>query len=65
MLQKLLPVPLNSSLEAVPLLIPIIGATLSGCVIGTQVSLLSDNPIMSLQAQGPLTLNMLKQWPGT
>ncbi len=52
MLQKLLLVPLNSPLEAVPLLIPIIGATLSGCVIGTQVSLLSDNPIMSSASTG-------------
>jgi tetracycline resistance efflux pump len=60
MLQKLLHLPINSSLDAAPLLIPLIGATLSGCVIGTQISLLSDNPIMSSASTGAPHLEHVK-----
>jgi Na+/H+ antiporter NhaC len=52
MLQKLLHVAPGTTLEQLPLLLPVIGATLSGCIIGTQVSLLSDNPIMSSASTG-------------
>ncbi len=52
MLQNLLHLPVHSSLESVSLLIPVLGATLSGSVMGTHVSLISDNPIMSAASSG-------------
>ncbi len=60
MLQKLLHLGFNTPVEAVPLIIPIIGATLSGCVIGTQLSILSDNPIMSSASTGANHLEHVK-----
>ena len=60
MLQKLLHMGTNTPLEAIPLITPIIGATLSGCVIGTQLSLLSDNPIMSSASTGANHLEHVK-----
>ncbi len=60
MLQRLLHIPLNTPIEAAPLLIPIIGATLSGCVIGTHLSLISDNPILSAASTGANHLEHVK-----
>lgn len=60
MLQKLMHMGANTPYEAVPLITPIIGATLSGCVIGTQLSLLSDNPIMSAASTGANHLEHVK-----
>lgn len=60
MLQKLLLLQPNTPVEAVPLIIPIVGATLSGCVIGTQLSILSDNPIMSSASTGADHLEHVK-----
>lgn len=60
MFQKLQHLPLNTPLEDATLIIPIIAATLSGCVLGTQLSLISDNPIMSAAATGANHLEHVK-----
>lgn len=60
MLQNLLHLPLQSTLDHVPLLLPIIGATLSGCVLGTHLSILADNPIMSSASTGASHLEHVK-----
>jgi tetracycline resistance efflux pump len=60
MLQRLLEIAPNTPLDAVPLLIPIIGATLSGCVMGTHLSLISDNPILSSASTGANHLEHVK-----
>lgn len=60
MLQKLLTLSPNTPVESVPLIIPIVGATLSGCVMGTQLSILSDNPIMSSASTGADHLEHVK-----
>ena len=60
MLQKLLHLAPNTPAEAVPLIIPVVAATLSGCVIGTQLSILSDNPIMSSASTGASHLEHVK-----
>lgn len=60
MLQKILQLSFNTTPDAVPLILPIIGATLSGCVIGTQLSILSDNPIMSSASTGASHLEHVK-----
>ncbi len=60
MLQQLLHLPQNTLLDAVPLLIPVIGATLSGCVMGTHLSLISDNPILSSASTGANHLEHVK-----
>lgn len=60
MFQKLEHVPLNTPLEQALFIIPVIGATLSGCVMGTQLSLISDNPIMSAAATGANHLEHVK-----
>lgn len=60
MFQKLEHIPLNTPVSDVPLIIAVIGATLSGCVIGTQLSLISDNPIMSAAATGANHLEHVK-----
>ncbi len=52
MLQKLLGLSYNTPLSDVSLIIPIVGATLSGCIIGTQLSVIADNPIMSSASTG-------------
>lgn len=43
---------INSTLEMVPMLFPLLGATLSGAVMGSHISLLSDNPIMTSASTG-------------
>ncbi len=60
MLQKLLHLQANTPVDSVALILPIIGATLSGCVIGTQLSILSDNPIMSAASTGANHLEHVK-----
>ena len=47
LLQRLLDLPPNTPLSSVEILIPLVGATLSGAAMGVHVSVLSDNPIMS------------------
>src|SRR5262249_24929212 len=39
---------------------PILGATFSGCIIGTQLSFISDNPIMSAASTGASHLEHVK-----
>lgn len=60
MFQKLQHIPLNTPIADAVLIIPIIAATLSGCVLGTQLSLISDNPIMSAAATGANHLEHVK-----
>jgi Na+/H+ antiporter NhaC len=60
MFQKLQHIPFNTPLNDATLIIPIIAATLSGCVLGTQLSLISDNPIMSAAATGANHLEHVK-----
>lgn len=60
MLQTLTGITSGSSMDAVPLLLPIIGATLSGSVIGTHLSLIADNPIMSAASTGANHLEHIK-----
>ena len=60
MLQKLLHLQSNTPVALVPLIIPILGATLSGCIIGTQLSVISDNPIMSAASTGADHLEHVK-----
>lgn len=60
MLQKLLHLGFNTPIEAVPLIFPVLGATLSGCIIGTQLSVISDNPIMSAASTGANHLEHVK-----
>lgn len=60
MFQKLEHIPLNTPIEQALFIIPVIGATLSGCVMGTQLSLISDNPIMSAAATGANHLEHVK-----
>ena len=60
MFQKLQHIPFNTPLADAGLIIPIIAATLSGCVLGTQLSLISDNPIMSAAATGANHLEHVK-----
>ncbi len=60
MIQKLMHLEHNTPLELVPLIIPIVGATLSGCVTGTQLSIISDNPIMSAASTGADHLEHVK-----
>src|ERR1700733_5462825 len=42
------------------LLLPVIGATLSGCVTGAQLSIISDNPIMAAASTGAHHLSLMK-----
>jgi Na+/H+ antiporter NhaC len=60
LLTQLLHLAPNTELHTVPIIIPIIGATLSGCVFGTQLSLISDNPIMSAASTGANHLEHVK-----
>lgn len=60
MLKTLLLLSTHTPLEAVPLLMPILGATLSGCIVGTHLSLLSDNPIMSAASTGANHIDHVK-----
>jgi Na+/H+ antiporter NhaC len=46
--------------DIVPLLLPIIGATLSGSIMGTHLSLLADNPMMSSASTGANHLEHIK-----
>lgn len=52
MLLKLLHAVPGISADALPLLFPVIGATLSGAIMGTNMSLISDNPIMTAASTG-------------
>ena len=47
-------------LEQLPLLLPVIGATLSGCILGTHISLIADNPIMAAASTGADHLEHIK-----
>ncbi len=60
MLKTIIAIPEGASLDAVPLLLPIIGATLSGCVMGTHISLISDNPIMASASCGAEHFELIK-----
>lgn len=52
MLIKLGHLQTQTPIESVPLIYAILGATLSGCVMGTHLSIISDNPIMSSASTG-------------
>ncbi len=60
MLQELLNLGTNVPLGSIELIIPLIGATLSGAVLGVHLSILSDNPIMSAAATGASHLAHIK-----
>ncbi len=60
MLQKLLNIGFNVPLCSVELIIPLVGATLSGAVFGVHLSVLSDNPIMSAASTGANHLEHIK-----
>ena len=60
MLQKLLLLTPQTPLSSVPLLIPLVGATLSGTIMGVQLSVISDNPIMSAASTGADHLTHIK-----
>lgn len=60
MLQTLTGLSAANALSDVPLLLPIIGATLSGSIIGTHLSLIADNPIMSAASTGANHLEHIK-----
>jgi Na+/H+ antiporter NhaC len=60
MLQKLLDLGFNTPLDAVPLIFPLVGATLSGAVLGVHLSLIADNPIMSAASTGANHLEHVK-----
>ncbi|MBA2307708.1 hypothetical protein H0W26_06295 [Candidatus Dependentiae bacterium] len=60
MLQKFSSMPGTAYLESFPLLLPALGATLSGCIAGTHFSVLSDNPIMSSASTGASHIEHLK-----
>ncbi len=60
MLQELLNLGTNVPLHSVELIIPLIGATLSGAVLGVHLSVLSDNPIMSAASTGANHLEHVK-----
>ncbi len=60
MLQELLNIGFNVPLCSVELIIPLVGATLSGAVLGVHLSVLSDNPIMSAASTGANHLEHIK-----
>ncbi len=60
LLKVLLHLPAGAALEAVPLALPAIGATLSGCVIGTHLSFIADNPIMAATSSGAPHFELMK-----
>ncbi len=60
MVKTLLALPSNTPLDAVPFILPVIGATLSGCIMGTHVSLISDNPIMASASTGANHFNLVQ-----
>jgi Na+/H+ antiporter NhaC len=43
---------LRTTLDQAPIILPIIGATLSGCIFGSHISFISDTPIMSSTSTG-------------
>lgn len=47
-------------MDQLPLLLPVIGATLSGCILGTHISLIADNPIMAAASTGANHLEHIK-----
>jgi len=60
MLQKLLNISANTPLASVELAIPLVGATLSGAVMGVHISIISDNQIMSAASTGANHLEHVK-----
>lgn len=60
MLKTLLDLQANAPLESVPLMLPVLGATLSGCIMGTHLSLISDNPIMASASTGANHFDLVK-----
>lgn len=59
-LKVLVQLPTGAPLEAVPLALPAIGATLSGCIIGTHLSFIADNPIMAATSSGAPHFELMK-----
>lgn len=60
MLQKLLMIAPNTPLSSIELVLPLIGATLSGAVLGVHLSVIADNPIMSAASTGANHLEHIK-----
>ncbi len=60
MLQKLLNLAPNTPLASAELVVPLIGATLSGAVMGVHLSVIADNPIMSAASTGANHLEHVK-----
>jgi len=52
LLQQLVHFVPGTPAQDIVLLLPVLGATLSGCAMGTHMSLLSDNPILSATSTG-------------
>lgn len=60
MFVTLIHLPIYAATHDISLLLPVIGATLSGCVMGAQLSLISDNPIMAAASTGAHHLSLVK-----
>jgi tetracycline resistance efflux pump len=60
MLTTLAKLPPHATAVDLSLLLPVIGATLSGCVTGAQLSIISDNPIMAAASTGANHLKLMK-----
>lgn len=60
MLQAILGLKANIALETIPLLLPVIGASISGAILGTHISLIADNPIMAATSTGANHLEHVK-----
>lgn len=60
MLKTLLSLPVPVLLNEIPLLLPALGAILSGCIMGTHCSFISDNPIMSSASTGAVHFEHVK-----
>lgn len=53
-------IPVGSMLEQVPLLAGLIGAILSGSIMGTHISLIADNPLMAATSAGASHLQLVR-----
>lgn len=60
MLQTMVALPQQATLDQAFMVLPVIGATLSGCIMGTHLSLLSDNPIMAAASSGANHFKLVK-----
>lgn len=60
MLQQMLALPQGTPAWDIALLGVVLGATLSGCVLGTHISPMADNPIMSAASSGAIHIDHLK-----